>query len=81
MSDSQNELVLALLATLEAQAKRKGRKSVVKGVVSRLVEAGAAEDLVNQVRALGGGAPPRVAPKNGAKPRGKAKAPEVSPLA
>lgn len=53
MSNSPNELALALLAVLEAQAKKKGRKSLVKQVIGQLRKVGADEALVGQVSALG----------------------------
>ena len=77
MTNSSNELALALLATLEVRAKKKGQKSLVKHVVSRLRKAGADEGLVAQVEALNGGKPlapavkkngHRAAPKSKAKP-------------
>jgi hypothetical protein len=63
MSDSANAFGLALLATLEARAKKKGQKSVVKGVVRRLKAAGASDQLIGEVAAVGAKKvkPPKVA--------------------
>jgi hypothetical protein len=75
MSNSSNELTLALLATLEAQARKHGKKSVAKRVASHLRKIGADNDLVSQVEALGGGKPPATAPrKRDHQPTPKAKA-------
>ncbi len=75
MSNSQNELVLALLATLEEQAQKKGKKSVVKAVAGHLRKAGADDALISEVEALSGDKPmATVAPKTVRKPRSKAKA-------
>jgi hypothetical protein len=75
MSNSPNQLVLALLATLEEQAQKKGKKSVVKAVAAHLRKAGADEALVGEVEALGGGKPVAVAaPKAPRKARSKAEA-------
>ena len=74
MSNSSDQLALALLATLEAQARKKGKKSVAKRVASRLRKAGADGDLIKQVKALDGRKSSPVA----AKPAGKAKAPAKS---
>jgi len=54
MSDSANAFGLALLATLEAKAKKNGEKSVVKGVLRRLKAAGASDQLIGEVAALCG---------------------------
>ncbi len=57
MSNSSDQLSLALLAILETRAKKKGKKSVVKQVAGRLRKAGADGDLIGQVEALGGRKP------------------------
>ena len=54
MSNSSDQLALALLATLETQARKKGKKSIAKSVASRLRKAGADGDLIKQVEALDG---------------------------
>ena len=55
MSDSNHDVVLALLAELEAQAKRKGKKSILKGVMRRLRVKGGSEQLLTEMAALSGG--------------------------
>ena len=79
MSNSSDQLSFALLATLEADAKKKGKKSVAKRVASRLRKAGANSDLITQVEALGGrkSAPAAVRPSRAKHPR-KAKVPAKS---
>jgi hypothetical protein len=73
MSNSSNELTLALLATLEAQAKKSGKKSLVKRVAGQLRKTGAGADLIAQVDALVDSKAPAAARKNGHKPATKAK--------
>ena len=75
MSNSSNEIALALLATLEAHAKKKGKKSVVKQVAKRLREAGVNVEQVSQVEAIGARKPSRAAARSATKARGKAKTP------
>ena len=76
MSNSSNEIALALLATLEVQAKKKGKKSIAKQVAKRLRETGADADLVSQVEAIGGARKSSgPAPRSATKPRGKTKTP------
>ncbi len=70
MSNSSNEIALALLATLEARARKKGHKSVVKQVAKRLRDAGAAADQISQVEAIGAA---RKTSGSATKPRGKTK--------
>ncbi len=52
MSNSANEVVLAVLAELEAQAKKKGKKSFLKGVLKRLRDSGASEQLLGEISTL-----------------------------
>jgi len=82
MSDSANAFGLALLATLEAKAKKKGKKSVVKAVVRRLKAAGASEQLIGEVAAIGAktAKPAKVAKEKPAKVKA-AKAPAKSKAA
>jgi DNA-binding protein H-NS len=76
MSNSSDELALALLATLEAQARKKGKKSVAKQVASRLRDGGASDELIRQVQALNSRkSPPAAAKPVRAKARSKAKSP------
>lgn len=81
MSDSANAFGLALLATLEAAAKKKGKKSVVKRVVRRLEAAGASVQLIGEVAAVGAKTvkPPKVAKEKPVKVKAaKVKAPVKS---
>jgi hypothetical protein len=74
MTDTSNALVLALLATLEAKAKKKGRKSLVKQVIQQLRVSGADHALIDQVAALSPSKPSETAPpKVAAKPKPEAK--------
>jgi hypothetical protein len=52
MSNSPNEAVFAVLAELEAHAKKKGKKSIVKGVLRRSSDGGASEQLLGEITAL-----------------------------
>jgi hypothetical protein len=52
MAHSLDAVTLALLATLEARAKKNGEKSILKGVVGRLAEAGGHDDLIAAISAL-----------------------------
>jgi hypothetical protein len=52
MSKSPDAALLALIATLEERAKKNGEKSIVKGVVGRLEQAGASQDLIGEISAL-----------------------------
>jgi len=52
LGKAQDQVLLALIATLDEDAKKRGRKSVIKRVVSRLVAAGADEATVAWVAAL-----------------------------
>jgi hypothetical protein len=70
VTDHSNPVVLALLSVLDAQAKKKGRKSVVKGVLRHLRDAGAGEPVLAGVAALI--AKPKAEPA--AEPKVKAKA-------
>ncbi len=54
MSNSANDAVLAVLAELEAQALKKGKKSIVKGVLRRLRDRGASAQLLGEISALNG---------------------------
>ena len=73
MSNSSNEIALALLATLEVQAKKKGKKSIAKQVAKRLRETGADADVVSQVEGAGGRKSSSATRSSAAKSRGKAK--------
>lgn len=75
MSNSPNEIALALLATLEAHARKKGKKSLVRQVAKRLRKAGVDAGLVSQVEAVSTSRKSAAAPRPAAKPRGKSKAP------
>jgi hypothetical protein len=52
MADSSNTVAIALLATLEEKAKKKGKKSIVKSVLRRLRAEGAEARLLIEVAAL-----------------------------
>ncbi len=52
MSDPQTAGFLALLSTLEARAKKKGQKSIVKDVLRTLSAAGVNGELVAEISAL-----------------------------
>ena len=78
MSNTTNDVGLALLAVLEAQAKKTGRKSVVKAVVRRLRDGGTDETLLAEVAAIGAKKakapkPPKADAKAISEPKVKAK--------
>ena len=52
MSHSQNAAFVALLGVLEQRAKKNGKKSIVKSVLERLVDAGADGELILEISAL-----------------------------
>jgi hypothetical protein len=52
MAEGANDVGLAILATLEARARKKGKKSIVKAVVRRLRDAGASEQILAEVASL-----------------------------
>jgi hypothetical protein len=52
MAGNANDVGLALLAVLEAKARKKGKKSIVKAVLRRLRENGASDQVLAQVAAL-----------------------------
>ena len=52
MAANSNDVGLALLAALEAKAKKNGKKSLVQAVLRRLRENGASEQVIGQVAAL-----------------------------
>ncbi len=54
MAGNANDVGLALLAALEANAKKNGKKSIVKAVLRRLRDGGASEQVLGQVAALDG---------------------------
>jgi hypothetical protein len=73
MAAIENDVGLALLAVLEAKARKKGRKSIVPEVLRRLRDGGASEQVLGQVAALNG-KKPSAGPKVKAKKKLDAKA-------
>jgi hypothetical protein len=72
MAKSMDAAVLALIAVLDERAKKNGEKSIVKGIVARLADAGASKELIAEIAAL--------RPKKTAKAKSAA-APEAPPKA
>jgi|WetSurMetagenome_2_1015567.scaffolds.fasta_scaffold479903_1 hypothetical protein len=54
MTGNSDDVGLALLAALEAKAKKSGKKSIVNAVLRRLRDSGASEQVLGQVAALHG---------------------------
>jgi hypothetical protein len=52
MDESSNDIAVALLATLEARAQKKGKRSIAKAVAAYLGKAGASKPVIRQVKAL-----------------------------
>lgn len=63
MKKSHDPVLLALIATLDEQARKHGGKSLIKRVVSRLVAAGADDAAIAEIRALKPKAKAAAAPK------------------
>ena len=58
MAGNANDVGLALLAALEAKARKNGKKSIVGAVLRRLRDGGASEQVLGQVAALDRKRPP-----------------------
>jgi hypothetical protein len=81
MAAIENDVGLALLAVMEAKARKKGRKSIVPEVLRRLRDGGSSEQVLGQVAALEGKKPsagPKVKAKKTRKANAKTRAKDAA---
>jgi hypothetical protein len=69
LGKSQDQVLLALIATLDDDARKRGRKSVIKRVVSRLVAAGADDATIATITALRTQTSDKSEPKTSTEPK------------